>query len=200
LLKLPLFLRENKSGLYRTETYYVSKVLSLLPAFIVEPAIFVTIAYWMVGLRATYEAFFITIGVVILTANTAAACGCFFSAAFDSVSLAITALIPFDYMLMITGGLFINLSTLPVYLAWAKFLSWFMYANEALSVAQWHNITDIACPADKTLPCIPTGAEVLATKSFNENHFFADFIGLFALYTIFHLGAYISLIFRSRRQ
>ncbi|CAL8147553.1 unnamed protein product [Orchesella dallaii] len=198
--ELPLFLRENKSGLYRTDTYYFSKVISLLPAFILEPTIFVTIAYWLVGLRATYEAFFITIGVVILTANTAAACGCFFSAAFDSISVAITALIPFDYMLMITGGLFINLSTLPAYIAWAKFISWFMYANEALSVAQWKNITNIECAADPTLPCITTGAEVLATKSFNEGHFFADFIGLICLYTIFHLGAYLSLIFRSRRQ
>lgn len=96
-----------------------------------EPLIFTTIAYWMVGLRASVEAFFLTCVVIVLTANTAAACGnyltlvvllsvlllfkvnfligCFFSAAFDSISVAITALIPFDYMLMITGGIFINL-------------------------------------------------------------------------------------------
>lgn len=112
-----------------------------LPGFIIEPVMFACIVYWIVGLRPTLEAFLLTTAVLVMTANTSAACGnygtgslndytyrnvihyvtnmnkypfanfigCFFSAAFDSVNLAITALIPFDYMLMITGGLFIKL-------------------------------------------------------------------------------------------
>ena len=35
--------------------------------------------------------------------------GCFFSAAFQNMSQAMALLIPFDYLLMITGGIFINL-------------------------------------------------------------------------------------------
>ena len=35
--------------------------------------------------------------------------GTFFSAAFESVSLAVSVLIPFDYILFITGGVLISL-------------------------------------------------------------------------------------------
>nr|CAD7420190.1 unnamed protein product [Timema poppensis] len=35
--------------------------------------------------------------------------GCFFSSAFESVALAMACLVPFDYVLMITSGMFINI-------------------------------------------------------------------------------------------
>lgn len=57
-----------------------------------------------------------------------------------------------------------------------------------------------ACDPNPELPCIQTGSEVLASRSFGEGHFPLDFIGLVGLYILFHLGAYVSLIFRSRRM
>ncbi|XP_035706498.1 protein scarlet isoform X3 [Folsomia candida] len=198
--ELPLFLRENKNGVYRVDTYYLAKMISLVPGFIAEPLLFVTVAYWLVGLRATMTAFLQTCLVILLTANTAAACGCFFSAVFDSVSVAITCLIPFDYMLMITGGIFINLDSLPGYLSWSKSLSWFMYANEAMSVSQWANITNISCKSDVTIPCISTGAGVLNANNFDESNLHLDFILLICLYFVFHILAFLGLLIKSYRK
>ena len=55
-----------------------------------------------------------------------------------NIALAIgpTILIP----LMLFGGLFLQNSTIPVWLEWLKYLSWFMYTNEALLINQWKYI------------------------------------------------------------
>lgn len=82
------------------------------------------IAYWLAQLRPTFFAFFITSLASILIMNVSTACGCFFSAAFSSVPLAMAYLVPFDYILMVTIGNFIKLNTLPVYLAWIPYLNW----------------------------------------------------------------------------
>lgn len=45
----------------------------------------------------------------VLVMNVSTACGCFFSAAFNSVPQAMAYLVPFDYILMITSGVFVQL-------------------------------------------------------------------------------------------
>lgn len=96
-----------------------------------EPVLFAAIMYWLAGLRPTMDAFGLTLLVVIFTMNVSIACGkrylpdivtmidlfielsrfsgCFFSAVFESVPLAMAYLVPFDYILMLTMGPFIKL-------------------------------------------------------------------------------------------
>lgn len=109
-----------------------------------EPFIFVVITYWLAELRPTMYAFTMTALASILVMNVSTACGCFFSAAFNSVPLAMACLVPFDYILMITSGVFIKLNTLPKLLSWMPLISWIMYANEAMSIVQWQGITNIS--------------------------------------------------------
>lgn len=80
-----------------------------LPGMIIEPLLFVVICYWLTGLRATFYAFSITAICVVLVMNVATACGCFFSTAFNSVPLAMAYLVPLDYIIMITSGIFIKI-------------------------------------------------------------------------------------------
>ena len=48
-LELPIFLREHGSGLYRVDTYYLSKSITDLPSLIVLPVLFTGVLYWMSG-------------------------------------------------------------------------------------------------------------------------------------------------------
>lgn len=41
---------------------------------------------------------------------------------------------------LLFGGFFLQNGSVPVYLDWLRYLSWFMYGNEALSVNQWHGV------------------------------------------------------------
>ena len=38
---------------------------------------------------------------------------------------------------------FLTCRTLPAYVSWSKFISWFSYAYEALTISQWSNVTGI---------------------------------------------------------
>ncbi|XP_053681608.1 protein scarlet [Sabethes cyaneus] len=184
----PLFMRETKSGLYRTSQYYVANMLAMLPGLVLEPLVFVVIAYWLAALRPSVMAFFVTVIASMLVMNVSTACGCFFSAAFNSLPLAMAYLVPFDYILMITSGVFIQLGSMPVAISWMPYISWMMYANEAMSIAQWQGVTNITCSAeDPNLPCLRTGEQVLMHYSFEEAHLGRNLWAMVVLYFGFHV-------------
>ncbi|XP_019559775.3 protein scarlet [Aedes albopictus] len=184
----PLFMRETKSGLYRTSQYYVANALAMLPGLIFEPLVFVIIAYWLAALRPTFGAFMVTVIASTLVMNVSTACGCFFSAAFNSLPLAMAYLVPFDYILMITSGVFIQLSSMPKAISWTPYISWMMYANEAMSIAQWEGVSNITCSVeDPNLPCMRTGEEVLAHYSFDESHLWRNIWAMVVIYFGFHI-------------
>ncbi|GAB0088669.1 protein scarlet [Sergentomyia squamirostris] len=196
---IPLLLREKKSGLYTIGQYYVSHMVAMLPGLVAEPVIFMCIGYWLMGLRPTLYAFGLTILAAILTMNASAACGYFFSAAFNSVPLAMAYLVPFDNLLLITSGIFIQLTTLPDYLSWTKYLSWLMYSVESMTIVQWENVHNISCPVEPNLPCLEDGDAVLDQYSFSANNLTRDLCALCGFYLVFHFLAYLFLWRRTKK-
>ncbi len=55
---------------------------------------------------------------------------------------------PFMIPLLLFGGFFLNSDTIPVWLSWIQYISWFHYANEALTINQWDGVTDIDCEVE----------------------------------------------------
>lgn len=72
---MPVFLREHRSRLYRTDAYFLGKSLAELPLFMLIPLIFTSIAYPMIGLRPTFVNYAIALGIVALVANVATSFG-----------------------------------------------------------------------------------------------------------------------------
>ncbi|XP_028178626.1 protein scarlet isoform X1 [Ostrinia furnacalis] len=199
--EFPLFHRELKAGLYSTPIYYVSRMIALFPGLVVEPTLFTLVVYFIAGLRSTVYAFGFTVFISILVLNVAIACGSFFSCAFGSMPVAIAYLVPFDYSLMMTSGLFVRLSSIPKYVSWIRHLSWLMYSNEAMSIVQWDGVENINCLQNTTgMPCLSTGEEVLSRYDFNSGDLWDDVLALFVLYLAFHLLALIALRHRTRRK
>ena len=58
--------------------------------------------------------------------------------------MALAFLVPLDYTLMVTSGLFIKLSSLPNVIRWFRYFSWFMFSNEALTIIHWENVNNIS--------------------------------------------------------
>ncbi|XP_026501599.1 protein scarlet [Vanessa tameamea] len=198
--EFPMLHRELKAGLYSTPVYYVARMLALFPGLVVEPTLFTLVMYWVAGLRGTLYAFGFTIFLSILVLNVAIACGSFFSCAFGSMPVAIAYLVPFDYSLMVTSGLFIKLSSIPKYISWIRHLSWLMYSNEAMSILQWDGVQNITCAEDSDSPCLSTGEEVLTVYDFHLSQFWSDVVALVVLYLAFHLLALLALKYRTRRK
>ncbi|KAG0712294.1 Protein scarlet [Chionoecetes opilio] len=198
--ELPLFLREYKNGIYRCDTYYIAKMAALMPGFFLDPIIFVTICYWIVGLRPHLYQFFMTVLVLIFTANTASSCGAMFSALFESLPIAMLMLVPFLMTMLITGGLMVNLGSLPPYIGWLKYFSWFMYSNEALTVVQWEGVKNITCETGPRVPCLKEGSAVVERYSFHDTHVPMDLICMTILFVLFHSIGFMGLMSRARRK
>ncbi|XP_074102486.1 protein scarlet-like [Cotesia typhae] len=197
--EFPLFIREHRAGMYPTHLYYISRMVSLVPGLIIEPVLFTMIVYWLVGLRSSIEAFGLTLLVTICTMNVSTACGCFFSAAFETVPLAMAYLVPFDYILMITMGPFVKLSSLPIFIRWVRYISWLLHSTEALTIVQWKDISNISCAFERSgLPCIQNGTQVMDIYDFNERNYWTDILSMFIIFTCFHLLGYYCLWRRSR--
>ncbi|XP_046443611.1 protein white-like isoform X5 [Daphnia pulex] len=138
--ELPIFLREHFNGMYRTDVYFLSKTIAELGVYILFPFIAFAIPYYIIGLNPAVERFFIGAGIVILVTNVATSFGYFVScvASTPQVALAISA--PMIIPVLLFGGFFLQNGSVPVYLDWLRYLSWFMYGNEALSINQWYGV------------------------------------------------------------
>lgn len=92
--ELPIFLREHWNGMYRTDVYYLSKILVEIPFFIVLPGILVPITYFMVGFDNTWESYLLTVAALILVTYVTSAFGKldYFNSQYLRVSLIIRRL------------------------------------------------------------------------------------------------------------
>ncbi|XP_031621744.1 protein white [Contarinia nasturtii] len=199
--ELPVFLREHRSRLYRTDAYFLGKSLSEFPLFMLVPVIFTSIAYPMIGLRPTYTNFAIALAIVVLVANVSTSFGYLISCCSSSISMALSIGPPLIIPFLLFGGFFLNSGSVPVYFKWLSYLSWFRYGNEALLINQWGDVgpgeikcnrLNATCPAD--------GRVVLQILNFDVNDFVYDFIGLAALIIGFRFFAFIALVFRARSK
>lgn len=79
------------------------------------------------------------------------------------VALALAA--PLIIPLLLFGGFFLSNEDVPVYFDWMRYISWFMYGNEALSINQWKGVSfnDTECPQG-----VCTGELILRQFDFNE--------------------------------
>lgn len=73
--ELPIFLREHKNGMYRTDVYFICKTLAEAPIFLAIPLIFTAVVYPMIGLYPDVKHFFIATAVVALVANVSTSFG-----------------------------------------------------------------------------------------------------------------------------
>ncbi|CAL4117650.1 unnamed protein product [Meganyctiphanes norvegica] len=160
--QIPIYLREHFNGMYRCDVYFLAKNLAELPLACIQPVIFTSIIYYMVGFYDDVGTFFVCMGISTLIANTAGSFGYMVSCMSSSVEMALAIAAPLIIPFMLFGGFFLNSETVPVYLIWMKYISWFYYGNEALNINQWKDVEEIdGCDTDLTtyMPSTPDWTE-----------------------------------------
>jgi len=205
-VELPIFLREHFNGMYRTDVYFLTKQLVELPLYIVEPMITLTIFYWMVGLNPEADKFFIAAVIVLLVVQVVLSLGYFMSCIAPNIDIALAIapvlIIPF----MLFGGFYLNSGSVPVWLSWLKYLSWFLYGFEALLINQWEGVKDISCIVPSidqnsdNFSCMSTGEEVLDQLAFEQANFWRDILMLVVLAVGLRIMAFIALFLKARRK
>uniref|UniRef100_A0A8C9TQV1 Broad substrate specificity ATP-binding cassette transporter ABCG2 n=1 Tax=Scleropages formosus TaxID=113540 RepID=A0A8C9TQV1_SCLFO len=188
-----LFVHEYISGYYRVSVYFLTKILSDIITLRTFPAIiFSCVAYFLIGFKATVEAFFTFMLSVALVAYTATAMTLAISADQTVVAVAnIFMTISFVFM-MIFSGLLVNLPSIVDWLAWFKYFSIPRYGFTRLFLADPDSEFCVHSFASRC-----TGEEYLEYQGINYSTWglWQNHVALVVMTVIFLCIAYLKLRF-----
>ncbi|GMR48184.1 hypothetical protein PMAYCL1PPCAC_18379 [Pristionchus mayeri] len=139
----PLVVREYHDGLYSVFSYFLSKSLSYVPLFSVDGLAMLLICYWMVGFSSSVSQVLAAIVISVLIEQSSSSFGVMLSTISPSYAVAVSLGGPLLTLLSLTGGLYANVGTLPSYISWIQYLSWFRYGFEALAINQWSAVNGL---------------------------------------------------------
>ena len=139
---MKIYFREHYNGLYPIYAIYLAEISSGLPFNLIMPLIFskritmtdfflklclVAIVYCMVGFSPYVSSFFSIYFTYLLVSLCASGFGYTISALAPSPQWASSIAPPLITPLFIFCGVLVKLDTLPPYIQWLKYLSWFYY-------------------------------------------------------------------------
>ena len=93
----------------------------------------------------------------------------------------------------------ISSRSVPVWLAWLKYLSWFLYSNELLVINQWDG-AEMDCDDPLKSRCFPTGDDVITFFGFDKANYVFDFGMLVVLAVAFRILGYLILLSKTYRK
>ncbi|KAK3600810.1 hypothetical protein CHS0354_020488 [Potamilus streckersoni] len=161
--------KERNYKLYRVSAFCFAKTFSEFPLSIIQPVVYICVIYWVANLNGTL-AFLGSVGVLVIDVFAAQSIGLFVGAAVNPpwtlilVSLGLLSM-------MLFGGAF---ATPPVWLQWAKYVSYFFYGLNALIHLEFKEAAPIPC--DPTMSLIPICSMVDPTSNSTMTHFPSDVV------------------------
>eukprot|EP01087_Luapelamoeba_hula_P022636 TRINITY_DN8165_c0_g1_i1.p1 TRINITY_DN8165_c0_g1~~TRINITY_DN8165_c0_g1_i1.p1 ORF type:complete len:719 (-),score=140.48 TRINITY_DN8165_c0_g1_i1:90-2246(-) len=192
--------KERASGAYRLSAYFVGKTLAEVPLELILPFMANTIIYWMTNLSRdgyTYILFLVLTWLMVIMGGSI---GIAISAYFLDLNKGITFSIIIILISLLLGGFFINRDNLPIWIAWARWISLVKYSYESLLINEFKLAKDVTFspsnPSEYTSNPI-TGQDVLDHLGV-ETTIWGDVIFLVGIITVARFFAYFSLRFLNK--
>ena len=125
----------------------------------------------------------------------------------SSTKMAIALSSPLILPLLIFGGFFLNNGSIPIYFEIFKFISWFYYGNESLTIVQWKSVENIECEYMYNSTdllgenrCLRTGISVIQMQNFDPNRLLIDIIAMVLMIFILRILAFNFLLIKSSKR
>ncbi|XP_028768621.1 ABC transporter G family member 21 isoform X2 [Neltuma alba] len=134
-LERPMLIKERSSGMYHLSSYYVARMVGDLPMELVLPTIFVTLSYWMGGLKPSLITFMLTLFIIILNVLVSQGIGLALGAILMEVKQATTLASVTMLVFLLAGGYYIQ--KIPSFIAWLKYISFSHYCYKLLVGVQY---------------------------------------------------------------
>ncbi|KAK9886096.1 hypothetical protein WA026_014886 [Henosepilachna vigintioctopunctata] len=192
----PLFLRENKNGMYRTDVYFISKILADIPCFTILNVALISICYICIGLNPVWPKIMNAIGIMLLVVYCVMGAGYFISSVAPNSATASSMVTVVVTPFLIFGGFLLNVESIPSYLIWLSDLSWFKYGNTALLINQWENVSNISC-SNMNITCLTNGEMVLDSLGIKLDDFWVAVFALLGLTVLLRIISFLILLYKS---
>jgi hypothetical protein len=149
------------------------------------------IIYWAVGLNSDPDRFGIFLFILVLESLAALGLGMIVSVISPSVEAANALGPPIVIVLLLFGGFYINIDSLPTGSKWVTYISLLKWAFEALAINEFKG-EKFSCKASD-ISCQPTGEVVLDGLSFGDTNVGVPLLGLFLVFVGYNVIAYALL-------
>ena len=127
-----LFIRERSNGFYGYIPYYLSKMcFDLIPLRIIPAIIMCCLSYYMIGYVPAASNFFKFLLIMVLFNVNAGLHGFIISCMIPETSTSTLVAVMSLLLQMLFSGVLVNQVTIPMYIGWIQYLSFFKYAYEA---------------------------------------------------------------------
>ncbi|KAK7362894.1 hypothetical protein VNO77_05019 [Canavalia gladiata] len=144
-----MIIKERSSYMYRLSCYFIASNLVDLPVQLALPTLFITITYWMGGLKASASIFFQTLAVVLLYALVSQSIGLAIGAMLvNKKKVAATVGAVVITLFILTNGYFVQ--NIPAFVSWIKFMSHSYYSYKLLLGSQFKDYDTYPCGPNVT--------------------------------------------------
>ena len=130
-----MLIKERSSGIYRLSSYYTARTVGDLPMELILPTIFVTITYWMGGLKSSLTTFIMTLMIVLYNVLVSQGVGLALGAILMDAKKAATLSSVLMLVFLLAGGYYIQ--HIPGFIAWLKYISFSHYCYKLLVGVQY---------------------------------------------------------------
>ena len=193
----PIVQRERASKSYSVSAYYVAKFISELPFTLAPPIIFCAILYFMAYLNPLFDRFLIFVLITCMISLASTGLGMIISSFAPNVEAAGALGPPIGVVMILFGGFYINVDSLPLGAQWVRYLALFYWGFQSYLInefegASFHcNPDQIGGNATATTTCIENGEQVIRNWSYEPSDGFeTGVIGITILAICFHFAAY----------
>lgn len=137
-----IFMKERASGMYTLSSYFMAKIVGDMPMELILPVIFLTITYWMSGLRQELGAFLLTVIVVLGYVLVSQGLGLAFGAMIMDSKQASTIVTVTMLAFVLIGGFYVH--NIPPCISWMRYISSTFYAYKLLISIQYGDGREIS--------------------------------------------------------
>ncbi|WCJ44159.1 ABC-2 type transporter family protein [Euphorbia peplus] len=130
-----IFMKEKASGMYTLSSYFMSRIVGDLPMELILPTIFLTVTYWMAGLKPDLVSFLLTLLVLLGYVLVSQGLGLALGAAIMDAKQASTIVTVTMLAFVLTGGYYVH--KVPSCMAWIKYVSTTFYNYNLLISIQY---------------------------------------------------------------
>ncbi|XP_047307029.1 ABC transporter G family member 25-like [Impatiens glandulifera] len=187
-----IYLKERASGMYTLSPYFMARIVGDLPMELILPTIFISITYWMAGLKADLVAFVLTwlvlLGYVLVSQGLGLALGAMIMDAKQASTIVTVTMLAF----VVTGGFYVH--KVPACLSWMKYVSTTFYCYRLLVNIQYEEGKGIS----SLLACTRYGTDMASCKFIEEDvrgqiPHSVSVIALLVMFVGYRLIAYVAL-------
>ncbi|XP_076956714.1 ABC transporter G family member 25-like [Bidens hawaiensis] len=136
-----VFMKEKASGMYSLSSYFMARIVGDAPMELILPTMFLSITYWMCGLKPELGAFLLTLLVLLAYVLVSQGLGFAVGAIIMDAKQASTVVTVTMLAFVLTGGYYVH--KVPSFIAWMKYISSTFYSYRLLIYAQYGQGRDI---------------------------------------------------------